>query len=141
MAETSTDCDTETFRENNKVVKNILFLMCDQLRWDAMSCSGHPSLETPHIDALADRGVRFNRAFVQGAVCGSSRMSFYTGRYVQTHGARWNQVPLAINQVTMGDHLRKLGVRTALVGKTHMRADLEGMARLGLVKVPLKNCF
>ena len=132
MAETSTDCDTETFRENNKVVKNILFIMCDQLRWDAMSCSGHPSLETPHIDALADRGVRFNRAFVQGAVCGSSRMSFYTGRYVQTHGARWNQVPLAINQLTMGDHLRKLGVRTALVGKTHMRADLEGMARLGL---------
>ena len=44
---------------------------------------GHPRLHTPHIDGLAARGVRFTRAYVQSPVCGASRMSFYTGRYVQ----------------------------------------------------------
>jgi arylsulfatase A-like enzyme len=112
--------------------KNILFIMCDQLRWDYLSCAGHPTLRTPNVDALAARGVRFTRAYVQSPVCGASRMSFYTGRYVQSHGAVWNGVPLKIGEMTLGDYLRPLGVRTALVGKTHMRADLEGMQRLGI---------
>lgn len=106
--------------------------MCDQLRWDYLSCAGHPRLHTPNIDALAARGVRFTRAYVQSPVCGASRMSFYTGRYVQSHGASWNGVPLKVGEMTLGDYLRPLGVQTALVGKTHMRADTEGMARLGI---------
>ena len=113
-------------------VRNILFIMCDQLRWDYLSCAGHPKLHTPNIDALAARGVRFSRAYVQSPVCGASRMSFYTGRYVQSHGATWNGVPLKVGEVTLGDYLRPLGVQAALVGKTHMRADVEGMQRLGI---------
>jgi len=112
--------------------KNILFIMCDQLRWDYLSCYGHPRLMTPHIDALAARGVRFARAYVQSPVCGASRMSFYTGRYPQSHGSTWNGVPLKVGELTLGDYLRPLGVRAALVGKTHMRADREGMQRLGI---------
>jgi arylsulfatase A-like enzyme len=53
-------------------IRNILFIMCDQLRWDYLSCSGHPRLQTPNIDALAARGVRFTRAYVQSPVCGAS---------------------------------------------------------------------
>ncbi len=113
-------------------VKNILFIMCDQLRWDYLSCYGHPKLATPNIDALAARGVRFTRAYVQSPVCGASRMSFYTGRYVQSHGASYNEVPLKVGEMTLGDYLRPLGVQAALVGKTHMRADKEGMQRLGI---------
>ena len=75
-------------------VKNILFIMCDQLRWDYLSCYGHPTLATPHIDGLAARGVRFTRAYVQSPICGPSRMSFYTGRYMQSHGSNWNGIPL-----------------------------------------------
>jgi len=112
--------------------KNILFIMFDQLRWDYLSCAGHPSLQTPHIDALAAKGVRFSRAYVQSPVCGASRMSFYTGRYVQSHGAAWNQIPLKVGEMTLGDHLRPLGMGCWLVGKTHMKADAQGMARLGL---------
>jgi arylsulfatase A-like enzyme len=112
--------------------RNILFIMCDQLRWDYLSCYGHPKLATPHIDALAARGVRFTRAYVQSPVCGASRMSFYTGRYVQSHGASWNGVPLRVGEMTLGDYLRPLGLETVLVGKTHMRADREGMERLGI---------
>ena len=114
------------------MTKNILFIMCDQLRFDYLSCYGHPHLETPNIDALAARGVRFTRAYVQSPVCGSSRMSFYTGRYVSSHGASWNGIPLKVGEMTMGDYLRPLGVQTALVGKTHMRPDRDGMERLGI---------
>src|SRR3546814_3983194 len=69
---------------------------------------------------------------VQSPVCGPSRMSYYTGRYVHSHGASWNFVPLKVGEMTIGDHLRPLGVQSALVGKTHMRADLSGMLRLGI---------
>ena len=112
--------------------KNILFIMFDQLRWDYLSCAGHPHLETPHIDALAADGVRFTRAYCQSPVCGSSRMSFYTGRYCHSHGATWNRIPLRVGEQTMGDHLRDHGMDCWLVGKTHMKADEEGMRRLGI---------
>ncbi|MDP5219323.1 sulfatase-like hydrolase/transferase [Ruegeria sp. 2205SS24-7] len=112
--------------------KNILFIMFDQLRWDYLSCYGHPHLQTPHIDGLAARGVRFTRAYIQSPICGSSRMSTYTGRYVHSHGASNNGIPLKVGELTIGDHLRKAGMDSWLVGKTHMRADAEGMARLGL---------
>ncbi|MFD2740624.1 sulfatase-like hydrolase/transferase [Sulfitobacter aestuarii] len=113
-------------------VRNILFIMCDQLRWDYLSCYGHPHLHTPNIDALAARGVRYERAYVQSPVCGPSRMSTYTGRYVHAHGASWNFVPLKAGEMTIGDHLRPYGVKSVLIGKTHMRADTSGMARLGI---------
>lgn len=112
--------------------KNILFIMFDQLRWDYLSCYGHPHLDTPNIDKLAAKGVRFTRSYIQSPICGSSRMSTYTGRYVHSHGASWNGIPLKVGEMTMGDHLRKAGMDCYLVGKTHMRADEEGMARLGL---------
>lgn len=112
--------------------KNILFVMFDQLRWDYLSCYGHPHLKTPNIDRLASRGVRFTRAYVQSPICGPSRMSTYTGRYVHSHGASWNGIPLKVGEMTMGDHLRAAGMGCWLVGKTHMRADAEGMRRLGL---------
>ncbi len=115
-----------------KRAKNILFIMFDQLRFDYLSCAGHSSLETPNIDGLAARGVRFTNAYVQSPVCGASRMSFYTGRYVQSHGAAWNGFPLKVGEMTLGDHLRPLGMDCWLVGKTHMRADAAGMSRLGL---------
>jgi arylsulfatase A-like enzyme len=113
-------------------LRHVLFIMADQLRWDYLSCTGHPHLHTPHIDRLAQRGVRFSNAFVQGPVCGASRMSTYTGRYVTSHGSAWNFVPLSVGQKTLGDHVRPHGVRCAVVGKTHVEADEEGAQRLGL---------
>ncbi len=113
-------------------LQNILFIMCDLLRWVYLSCSGLPHLMTPNLDALAARGVRFDKAFVQSPICGPSRMSFYTGRYVISHGSSWNGFPLKVGEMTLGDHLRPLGVDTVLIGKTHMAADREGMKRYGI---------
>jgi arylsulfatase A-like enzyme len=114
--------------------RNVLFIMCDQLRFDYLGCYGHPRLKTRNIDALARRGVRFTRAYVQSPVCGPSRMSFYTGRYMRSHGSNWNNFPLRIGEPTLGQHLKALGVRNVLVGKTHMVADQEGMERLGIAR-------
>lgn len=109
---------------------NVLFIMADQLRWDHLSCAGHPYLQTPNLDALARGGVRFDRAFVNSGVCGPSRMSYYTGRYPISHGATWNRVPLPVGEVTLGEYLKHSGRTLALAGKTHVIPDEAGMARL-----------
>jgi len=114
------------------MTKNVLFIMCDQLRADYLGCGGHPTIRTPNIDALAARGVQFSQSYVQSPICGPSRMSTYTGRYVRSHGATYNQVPLRVGEWTLGDHLNSLGARAVLCGKTHVRADIEGMKRLGI---------
>lgn len=124
---------------------NVLWIMCDQLRWDYLSCAGHKTLQTPHIDALAARGVQFDRAYVQSPFCGPSRMSSYTGRYCRSHGSTWNGFPLRVGEPTLGDHLRKLGVRPTIVGKTHMMPDKAGMEWLGIdpqgpIGVTLAEC-
>ena len=111
---------------------NILFIMYDQLRFDYLGCAGHPHLKTPNFDRVAAAGVRFTRAYAQSPVCGASRMCFYTGRYASSHGAQWNNFPLRVGEMTLGDHLRRAGMACWLIGKTHMKADADGMARLGL---------
>lgn len=109
-------------------MKNVLFIMCDQLRADYLSCTGHPHLHTPNIDRLAQMGVNFSKAYVQSPVCGPSRACFYTGRYASTHGATLNYAPMPLSEKHLGDYLKPLGVRTALVGKSHVipnQAELE----------------
>lgn len=113
-------------------VRNILFIMCDQLRADYLSCYGCTALETPNIDRLAARGTLFTRAYSQAPICGASRMSFYTGRYVLSHGATSNFVPLPVGERTMGEYLKEQGLRVAVVGKTHHAPDVDGMRRVGL---------
>ena len=106
--------------------------MYDQLRFDYLSCAGHPYLETTNFDRVAAQGVRFSNAYAQSPVCGGSRMCFYTGRYASSHGAHWNGFPLRVGEYTLGDHLRREGMGCWLIGKTHMKADVDGMKRLGL---------
>ena len=122
--------------------RNILFIMADQLRADYHSSRWrYKRLKTPAIDSLAQRGVLFSRAYVNATVCGPSRMSYYTGRSMTSHGSTWNPVPLRVGEPTLGDHLRPLGLRVALVGKTHMTADRTGMARLGVAPDSVEGVF
>jgi len=109
-------------------VRNVLFVMCDQLRRYFVSCYGSSPVPTPNLDRLARMGVRFDNAFVQSGVCGPARMSYYTGRYVSSHGATWNRVPLSAAEHTLGDYLRAAGRAAALAGKTHVLPDTEALA-------------
>jgi arylsulfatase A-like enzyme len=112
--------------------RNILFIMCDQLRWDYLSCYGHAKLHTPNIDALAARGVRFDNAYCQAPMCGPSRASFYSGRYMSSHGVMANPDSTRIDELTIGDFLRPSGYRSALVGKADNRKNRELMQALGI---------
>ena len=59
-------------------------------------------------------------------------MSFYTGRYSQSHGATWNGIPLKAGKLTLGDFMREHCLATWLVGKTHLYPDLSGLKRMGI---------
>ena len=117
---------------NKKKKMNVLWIMSDQLRYDYLSCYGATHIHTPNIDWLSSQGLRFDNAYVQSHVCGPSRMSSYNGRYSRSHGACWNGFALSVGEPTLGDHMRELGVKCELVGKTHAIPDKEGMARIGI---------
>ena len=98
---------------------NIILIMTDQQRWDTLSCLGFDHVPTPNIDRLAGRGVAFNRAFVQGAVCGPSRNSIVSGQYVHTHGIYQNEQWLSPDQPNWIEQLRDGGYHTINIGKMH----------------------
>lgn len=79
---------------------NVLFLICDDLNCD-LGCYGHPMVESPNIDALAKRGVRFERAYCQYPLCGPSRASFMTGLYP-------DQTLIRKNAILLRDRLPKV---------------------------------
>ena len=110
--------------------KNILFIMCDQLRADYLSCYGHPFINTRNIDKIADMGVLFNHAYCQAPLCGPSRASFYSGRYLASHGALANADPLKLGELSLGDYLRELKYRTVLVGKSEVRINQDALERI-----------
>ena len=124
----------------SKVVKNILFIMCDQLRFDYLSCAGHPHLHTPNVDWLAEHGVRFTNAYCQSPVCGPSRMSFYTGRYMQSHGATWNKFPLNVSEWTLGDYMRQLNVKPGSWEKPICKRTPRVWHDLGLIPNQSSGC-
>ena len=88
---------------------NILVLMCDHHRYDALSCLGNPLAHTPHLDALAARSVRFSNCFNQSPVCAPTRHSLATGRYCHAHG-------VITNQHKPFPGMRTIGPRAAAVG-------------------------
>ncbi|MGE0410213.1 MAG: sulfatase-like hydrolase/transferase, partial [Amphiplicatus sp.] len=65
---------------------NILFLLADDLRWDALGVTGNKIVQTPTIDALGARGAVFSRAYVTTSICPTSRASIFTGQYARRHG-------------------------------------------------------
>ena len=98
---------------------NVLFVLTDDHRHDHLGCAGHPVLETPHVDALAARGVRFDHAFVTTSICAASRASIFTGRYELGHGYTFGTPPLSKDLVadSYPAVLRRAGYRTGFVGK------------------------
>lgn len=99
---------------------NVLFILCDDIRWNAMSCAGHPNLKTPHIDRLAREGVRFANAFCTTSLCSPSRASILTGLYAHGHGVRDNFTELPASLPHWPQRLAEAGYETAYMGKWHM---------------------
>ena len=88
---------------------NIIFILTDDQRWDAMGCAGHPWLKTPNMDRLAREGVMFRNAFVTTSLCSPSRASFLTGQYAHSHGVWTNHVgDLRRDRVTFTGRLHRM---------------------------------
>lgn len=102
---------------------NIIFILTDDHRWDALSAMGHPFLETPNLDRLADEGILFESAFVTTSLCSPSRASFLTGQYAHTHGVVTNHTPWNDRNVTFLELLSQAGYETAFIGKWHMPGE------------------
>ena len=99
---------------------NIVFILCDDLRWDCMSCAGHPYLKTPNIDRLANEGVRFKNAFCTTSLCSPSRASILSGLYAHTHKVMDNFTEFPANLPSFPARLHEEGYETAYIGKWHM---------------------
>ena len=100
---------------------NFLFIICDQLRADHLGCYGNPVVQTPHIDGLAARGARFDRAYVAYPVCMPNRACLMTGRMASDHRGINNGIPLDLEATTFVDVLAHHGYRTGLIGKSHLQ--------------------
>ncbi len=104
---------------------NILFILIDDLRWDALGIEGHPFVKTPHIDRIAREGIRFTRTFISNPICSPSRASFLTGQYCNNHGIIDNteRGPQSHRLTTFAAPIREAGYATAYLGKWHMGRD------------------
>jgi arylsulfatase A-like enzyme len=109
---------------------NVLVVLTDDQRWDAMSCAGHPLLKTPNIDRLAAEGGRFTNMFVTTSLCSPSRASILSGLYGHRHGVLNNFTEYPDSLPSYPRRLREAGYETAYFGKWHM-GETNGMPRTG----------
>ena len=106
---------------------NILMIVTDQERFDALGCNGSPICETPNLDALALQGVRFDNAYTPTALCSPARGSLFTGLYPHSHGVLNNthDSPAIAHELdeihaTSARSLKNAGYRLGYVGKWHL---------------------
>jgi arylsulfatase A-like enzyme len=99
---------------------NVLWICTDQQRFDTLGCYGNEFVETPNIDRLAERGVRFDRAYAQSPVCTPSRASFLTGRYPRTTRTRQNGQSIPEGERLVTRLLADEGYTCGLAGKLHL---------------------
>ena len=98
---------------------NILIIMSDEHAPQYSSVYGHPLVQSPNMERLADMGVTFDNAYCNSPICGPSRMSFMTGRYVNRIGSYDNGFPMASDAVTWAHRLRNAGYDVVISGKQH----------------------
>lgn len=109
-------CFAETDRPN------IIFILTDDQRWDALGHAGNPIIETPALDKLSEDGAAFTNAFVTTPICAASRASIMTGLVERTHQFTFGTPPLRTEfaDMTYPKLLRDAGYRTGFIGKFGM---------------------
>ncbi len=98
---------------------NIIFILTDDQRWDAMHCAGNEQIYTPNMDRLAKDGIRFQNAFVTTPICAASRATILTGLYEGTHTYTFTKPPVKpdLLRETYPYLLKKSGYHTGFIGK------------------------
>lgn len=106
---------------------NVVVIVADDLGYADIGVQGiSKDVRTPHIDSIAQNGVRFTNGYVSCPVCSPSRAGFLTGRYQERFGHEANPLPqaapnfgLPVDQVTFADEMKKAGYATGVIGKWH----------------------
>lgn len=110
---------------------NVVFILADDLGWGDLGVYGQTDFQTPHLDRLARQGIRFTQAYANSAVCSATRFGLITGRYQYRlrggleeplAGGGIGALGLPADHPTLPSLLKKVGYRTALLGKWHLGA-------------------
>lgn len=99
---------------------NVILVMADDQGWGETSYNGHPILKTPHLDAMAESGIRFNRFYAGAPVCSPTRAAVMTGRSCYRVGVPEHGYALRHQEITLPSVLAKAGYQTAHFGKWHL---------------------
>jgi arylsulfatase A-like enzyme len=108
---------------------NVLFILVDDMGYGDVGFNGCQDIPTPHIDSIAQNGVRFTDGYVTAPQCGPSRAGLMTGvsqsRFEREDNFIIDKEGLPLNLKTFGDYMREAGYRTGAIGKWHL-GDEEG---------------
>lgn len=99
---------------------NVVLIITDDQRSDAMSCAGHPYLKTPRMDQIAAEGIRFKNAFCTTSLCSPCRATILSGLYAHSHGVVNNFTDYPKQFASFPRRLQSAGYKTAYIGKWHM---------------------
>ena len=104
---------------------NIVIVKSDQHNARCLGVNGHPQVKTPHLDAIAESGVNFTRAFVQSPICSPSRMSYFSGQYPHNHGVYGltGNETLPAGLPSMFGVFKDGGYRTGIIGHIHVKEE------------------
>lgn len=111
--------------KGNEKEPNIIFILTDDQRWDALGYAGNEIIQTPNMDKLASEGLYFKNAFVTTPICAASRASLFTGLYERTHDYTFGK-PKLKNEYMYNSYpylLRKAGYQTGFVGKFGVKVN------------------
>ncbi|MCB0852174.1 MAG: sulfatase [Bacteroidetes bacterium] len=108
--------------QTNPSRPNIIFILTDDQRWDALSAAGNPIIQTPEMDKLAQTGFHFTNAFVTTPICAASRASIITGMEERTHQFTFGTPPLAsvCTATSYPVLMKRNGYHTGFIGKFGM---------------------
>jgi len=115
---------------------NFIFFITDDIGWNDLGCYGNDFVKTPHLDALAERGVRFTNAYLTISSCSPSRCSIITGRYPHNTGAPELHTKLPADQFRFPAAMREAGYYTVLSGKNHMGDVSDAFEKISRGKGP-----
>ena len=105
---------------------NVIFVLTDQWRAQAMGYAGDPNVKTPNLDLLAEENLNFTLAISSIPVCSPARASILTGQYPLTHGVFYNDKPLKSDALTIAEVFKQNGYKTGYIGKWHVNGHQNG---------------
>lgn len=118
-------CNSNT-AENQKdlpFMRNVVVIIGDDHATGVLGSLGNKIIRTPNLDKLSSEGILFTNAFANAPLCSASRQSLLTGKYPHAAGVTLLTTPFPEEQVTLADHLKQFGFRSAIIGKNHFNND------------------